>query len=67
MRAHCVFEEPGSHSVHKEGDLNFAGLLAGTCTFRISLYGDQGIESNNYRGRARGSSGFVARIVDQSG
>ena len=64
MRAHCVFEEPGSHSVHKEGDLNLAGLLAGSCTFRISLYRDQGIEPYYYGGRARGSSGFVTGVVD---
>ena len=67
MRANCVLEESGSHSVHKERDLNFAGLLAGARTFRIPLYGDQGIESNYYGGRARGSGGFISRVVDQSG
>ena len=67
MRANCVLKEPGSHSVYKERDLNFAGLLTGARTFRISLYGNQGIESNYYGGRARGSSSFTARVVDQSG
>ena len=67
MRANGVLEEPRSHSVHKERDLNFAGLLTGARTFRISLYRDQGIESNYYGGRARGSSGFISRVVDQSG
>ena len=67
MRAHGVFEELWSHSVHKERDLNFTGFLTGTCTFRISLYRDQGVESNYYGGRARGSSGFVTRVVEQFG
>jgi len=67
VRAHGVFEEPGSHSVHKERDFNLTGLLAGPCTLRISLYRDQGIESNYYGGRARGSSCFIARVVDHSG
>ena len=67
VRANCVLEEPGSHSVHKERDVNLAWLLAGARTFRISLYGYQGIKSYHYGGRAGGSSGFIARVVDQSG